>query len=289
MLAKKYHPDKNASPDAIDQFRNMHEAYIYLLKIDTESETDLDDEIQTDDEIPTDDLWKTASEQIWILKYLFKNKSQRTIIMAIVQKIFSYSVDACIEYLKRVDKHILQIIYDVFSRFKTTLELEDSLLEKIAEILKNKIDDSQNVKSEKIIVHPFLSDLFDEKVYRLKNPTNADISDFLVPLWHHELVYDTDTDTEIIVECFPILPENVSIDEKNNLHVVLKYDIADLWNMENIVFEIGGKEFSICRKELYFTDFQYKIIYGKGIPCINTENMYDVSKKSDVWVYINMQ
>ena len=93
---------------------------------------------------------------------------------------------------------------------------------------------------------------------------------------------------EIIVECFPILPENVSIDEKNDLHVILRYSIIEIWKMEYIAFEIGGRAFSICRKELYMREGQSKILEGQGIPCINSENMYDVSKKSDVYVYIQL-
>jgi len=207
------------------------------------------------------------------------------------------------EYLKKVDKGILQMIYDVFCRFKGTLELDETLLEKIAEILSQK-----NKTNEKIIVHPFLCDLFEEKVYRMKLYPTVEI---IVPLWHHELVYDVvrkdatkdevkdETNhteegissgcrSEVIVECFPILPENVSIDEKNNLHIVLKYKVEDIWKMDTIVFEVGGKIFSIHRKELYMTEIQCKVLPEKGIPCINNENMYDVSKKSDVYVYIQV-
>ena len=166
-LAKKYHPDKNKSADAIDQFRNVHEAYTYLLKrihhddfYNTGEEEDDEDNVfyteegyRDDDQVYMDFL-KPYTEQLWILKYLFQNKSQRQVIMAIVRKIFSYSIDACIEYLKNVDRGILQIIYDVFSRFKSSLEIEETLLEKIAEILKSKScanatdndDDKQNEK-----------------------------------------------------------------------------------------------------------------------------------------------
>ena len=303
-MAKKYHPDKNKSADAIDQFRNVHEAYTYLLKrihhddfYNTGEEEDDEDNVfyteegyRDDDQVYMDFL-KPYTEQLWILKYLFQNKSQRQVIMAIVRKIFSYSIDACIEYLKNVDRGILQIIYDVFSRFKSSLEIEETLLEKIAEILKSKTcanatDNDDDKQNEKIIVHPFLCDLFEEKVYRLKISPTVD-TEVLVPLWHHELVYDVSAG-EVVVECFPILPDNITIDEKNNVHMALTFNINDIWNQEQIEVEIGGRKFYICRKELYMTDFQCKVFHGKGIPVINGDNMYDVSKKSDVIFYIKL-
>jgi hypothetical protein len=64
--------------------------------------------------------------------------------------------------------------------------------------------------------------------------------------------------------------------------------VNDIWNQEVIQVEIGARTFYICRKELYLTDFQCKVFAGKGIPVINAENMYDVSKKSDVYFYIQL-
>ena len=42
---------------------------------------------------------------------------------------------------------------------------------------------------------------------------------YFVPLWHNELYFgdEKSNEGEIIVKCVPELPENISIDENNNL------------------------------------------------------------------------
>jgi hypothetical protein len=268
LLAKKYHPDKNASIDAGDSFRRIHEAYIYLSKKAANANaeapyTDTDSDADSNDS--SDSAKSNTTKSIFLDAH----------VMLILRKILSYSFDTCLEYLKKIDKRLLQLIYDICSGCEF---VNDSLLEKMAVLLRTSEENSQ-----RIVMHPLLCDLFNEQVYRLKlSPT----VEYLVPLWHHQLVYDY-MGSEVCVECFPILSENITIDEKNNIHVVLLYKKSELWEMEDIVFEIGGRTFSIARKELLMTEKQCKIIAGQGIPRINNENVYDTCKKSDVWVYIH--
>ena len=63
---------------------------------------------------------------------------------------------------------------------------------------------------------------------------------YFVPLWHNELVFDNNDGgiDNIIVKCVPCLPENISIDDNNNLIINLDYPINSntfsFFDQENI-------------------------------------------------------
>ena len=60
----------------------------------------------------------------------------------------------------------------------------------------------------------------ENNVYKLC--VNEDI--YIVPLWHNELHFSTKDNEELIVLCNPTLPDNISIDENNN--IIIDYDIS---------------------------------------------------------------
>ena len=67
-------------------------------------------------------------------------------------------------------------------------------------------------------LNPKINDLFENNVYKLS--VNEDM--YIVPLWHNELHFSTKNDDELIVLCNPTLPDNISIDENNN--IIIDYD-----------------------------------------------------------------
>jgi hypothetical protein len=108
---------------------------------------------------------------------------------------------------------------------------------------------------------------------------------YLVPLWHHEMSFETDDPQKnLIVKCFPILPDNVELDEWNKLSVRLQYNLLDLWKMKGeIEIEIGNKIFYILKEQLKLTDQPQIIEYTDcGVPYNNTDNVLDDSKKQSV-------
>jgi hypothetical protein len=154
-------------------------------------------------------------------------------------------------------------------------------IEKIDEIIENK--ERKNFTKERIhiILHPLLEDLFENNLYRLSE------HNIIVPLWHHELIYDI-SGIELCVECYPVLPENVTIDEDNNLHVLLNYHLNEVMSLEIIEINLGNKTFHIERKLLYLREFQKYVLKKEGIVKINEENIYDISEKSTIIFYIHM-
>jgi hypothetical protein len=137
-----------------------------------------------------------------------------------------------------------------------------------------------------MLLNPSLEDLFSENVYKLKYKDTT----YLVPLWHHDMVYDY-KGTDLHVKCFPILPDNVEIDEWNNLYVYLEYDVLDLFEKtkELIHVELGSRTFSFCPTQLRLTDEPQEIeCVEKGIPHIDLKNIFNVSLKQKVFLIIKV-
>jgi hypothetical protein len=108
-----------------------------------------------------------------------------------------------------------------------------------------------------------------------------------VPLWHHELVYDKGG-ADLYVKCIPLLPDNIEIDEKNNIHVKLVLSLQDVWFKDEIDFCMGNHRFAFPRKELKMTHLQVVVLANVGISKINTDDIYNVSKRADVYFHLEI-
>jgi hypothetical protein len=151
-------------------------------------------------------------------------------------------------------------------------------VDKIKEIIKAKTENET-----RIILHPLLDDLFENNLYKLSYHNNT----YIIPLWHHELTYDM-CEKELIVECYPILPENIRIDEDNNIHVIIEYTKDSIWDHEELDVILGSRVFKIKTNTLKIVKSQKYIIYSKGISLIDTRNIYNIENRSDIHIYINI-
>jgi hypothetical protein len=158
--------------------------------------------------------------------------------------------------------------------------LSDDFLLKVDELFVKK---TQN--DECIVLNPFLEDLFDDNLYRLSEGGKV----YLVPLWHHELIYDKAGGGELFVHCNPMLPDNVEIDDKNNVHVKITATVDELWMKDEIEIYLGNRRFSIQRKQLKMTSSQIIVLANVGISKINTEDVYNVTKRADVYLHLEIE
>jgi hypothetical protein len=86
----------------------------------------------------------------------------------------------------------------------------------------------------------------------------------------------------LVVKNFPILPENMELDECNVLTVKLQYHLRELWDRE-VEIEIGGKQFTIGGNILKMTGSPQRIeYYDLGVPYNNVDNVLDTSQKQSV-------
>ena len=268
-MALKYHPDKNNSKDAHIRFQEINEAYSFLKKDTIYSADDSNDYIS---------LIKA------FVRTLFENDTQRvdnqkSIIYELIRKIAVICEDKALVLLENIDKHLLKKIYDIVVVNREVLHFSEEFIIKIYDVIKKKFE-----KDERIILNPLLDDLFENNLYKLN------ISDqiYIVPLWHHHLIYDISNNVEMFVDCYPVLPDNICIDESNNIYVTISVKLNDIWNKEHIEYTIGSRIFTFYRDKLYMKSEQTLVFKNQGIPIINSNDMYNVSIKSDVYFYLTI-
>lgn len=267
LKALLYHPDKNSSPDASSKFQEIHDAYEYLMKYNDYSENR---------ENPSSNTYQTLLFSF--LKNILGSDSRNQLFYTILQRLSNSCEEKTLRTLEQLDKGMLVKIYEIMSKYRNVLHFGEGLLAKIEEIIKDKIKND-----ECIILNPAIEDLFENNLYKLQYGNFT----YIVPLWHHELVYDN-SGNDVIVKCFPMLSENIYIDEMNNIHIEIGLSIKDIWGKETHPISIAGREYTIITKLLKLTKNQTVTFSKQGISTINTKDVYDVSKKGDVNIHIEL-
>ena len=314
--ALQYHPDKNKSMEAVQMFREVAEAYQYLVKHESWKNWDSKQNIH---DISTDDLrdilrqefadifgnnsdhtnQHTGSNQspyINILLSFLENAVgkdvfsgvQSKIFYMIIQKICVSCEPSVLAILQKLDPAIIQKIYEILETNQSVFHFSETFLLSIQDILKTKLQSNQStdqLKDEKIILYTFLEDLFANNLYKLHILGKQ----YIIPLWHHELVYDISGGGDLFVQCVPLLPDTMSIDENNNLHIKLEYQVSDLLEKDEVIVTIiGNKTVKFRPHDLKIKKEQSWTICGQGIPKINPTQIYDISKKSDIILHIQI-
>jgi hypothetical protein len=284
LKALLYHPDKNKSSDAVSRFQEVQESYEYLMKYQgyMESENEMD---SFDDNFDYDQIFSNIDKKgyKWILFSFLKNISNRdrqnNLLYTIIQRISTICETSALDTLEKIDKTILIKIYDILKKYKDAFHFTDEFIVKIENMISEKIKND-----ECIILNPTLDDLFQNNLYRLTINKNY----YCIPLWHHELVYDN-SGSDIYVNCNPILDENIEIDNKNNIHIYIEYKISEIWQRKTLdIYLTQDKSINITVNLLKLVEEQSIVFSNMGISKINTENVYDISKKSDIIVHLKL-
>ena len=162
------------------------------------------------------------------------------------------------------------------------------------EITESELDASAN---ETMILRPILDDIIIDNVYKC-HYADVDSSTKLtkplyIPLWHHELTYDRENNTDLTIKIVPKLPStNYWIDEDNNLHQKMEYTLCELWDCvadeKYLEIYFGKKRFLFYPQDLQLTTYQTWKWHNQGISKINTNNIYDVSVRADVILHIHI-
>jgi hypothetical protein len=279
--ALRYHPDKNIDEDTTSKFQEIQSAYEYLShKITNDESVDMENEMYEGEE-------DMQNSYAGILFSFMKNLMQTDmstsdnksgIYYIILEKISNTCEKKALELIEKVDKKVLIKLYEIIGKYSDALHFSSHFIEKMNEIITKKIE-----KDECIILNPTIDDLFENNLYKLS--VNGMV--YIVPLWHNELVYDN-MGNDLYVKCFPMLPDNVSIDDKNNIYISATFDVKEILNKEVIRVGIGKREFEISPSDLMIQPYQTIALKGKGISKINTVDIYDISKKSNILVNISL-
>lgn len=285
IKALQYHPDKNLeNPLAGQQFQEIYAAYEYLIQY-TNGGTDVDEDVDTefDDEFADYEQTADKSTYRWLLYKFLKTTlascSQNRMFYVIIQRVTSSCESKAIDILSKVDKFTLTKVYDILKLYEDVFHFSEEFKTKIEELLHNKYKND-----ECIILNPTIDDLFADNLYKLT--VNGIV--YIVPLWHHELVYDN-SGSDIYVKCSPILPDNVRIDNKNNIHANVTYKIQDIFGKSSIEYTIGQMVVTVIPSSLKLIETQTVTYHQQGISRINTENVYDVLKRGDIVLHIKLK
>ena len=266
IYALKYHPDKNKSPNSTEKFQEIHTAYEYLC-----NNVDSDDDSDTSDKSYSNILFKFLESIIPIDK-------DSQIMYLIIEKISKVCENKSVDFLEKLDKEVLIKILNLIKMNKEILHINNNYIELIESVINKK---SQN--DEVIILNPTLEDLFDNNLYKL----TVENQTYIVPLWHHELIYENNN-RDIYVKCNPILPDNIEIDDINDIHVYKQYSIKELWGKDTFEVDIHVKKIQLEVDKLKLMRHQTIILLKSGISRVNLKNIYDVSMVSTIYIHVTL-
>jgi hypothetical protein len=297
LMALKYHPDKNSADDAADVYREIKEAHDYLIagisgfqgcdpeyefgKCDSECDEDEEDEDSNLQFASTIyQKIKESSSYIGVaasfIETLYNNKTfQKHIFHPILMRILLSCEEKGLQLFETMDKPRAQKVFAIISLYRDAFHISDAFLEKAQQILDLKTDNLEVVK-ERVILNPNLDDLYNQSVFKLRTSV-------IVPLWFSELIYEKEN---IIVECIPELPEHITLDEHNNIHVRLSYLISDVWKKDILEVSVGTRIFTILTRDLKLMPYQIFAHMRAGIPVPNDKNIFKTDHLSNVIIHV---
>ena len=257
--ALEFHPDKNKeSPDATEKFQEISEAYNYLR--DNKSSND------------TEDNYMEMLEKF--INVIIKRDAD---VAGIIKLLNDKYLEIKDEILNRFSTDILVKVERMIYKYNDLFNISPIILEAISDKIKERTKNNRT-----IVINPTLSNLMNDEIYKLNGVLEIEI---LVPMWHHELVYNI-SDSLLIIQCVPELPDYITVDEYNNLYVNLSFKLREIIDNLAITINIDSREFVIPLNELYIKNYQRYVFKEAGIANIDEENIYNIENRSNIYVDI---
>jgi hypothetical protein len=268
-LALKNHPDKNGNTEeSNERFKKINEAY-ELLKREVVIIDNTTPILETEPTQPT--------AYMYMLHLFIEGICKNDIITSIIKDILFNKENTILKKLfDKIDKDNAILIYNFIFKYKHVLHIDNDVINQIKDIILEKFSDMQIY-----ILNPSIDDLFDNNIYKLTINNNI----YFVPLWYSELYFDNvDSPNSIIVKCIPELPDNIQINENNDLFVDLNVCFSfSLFVEEYIRINIGKRVFEIPVNQLFMKQNQLYIMKKMGISQINEDNIWsEFHNKSDI-------
>ena len=287
-LALINHPDKNGnSLEAKNKFQKISEAYEYLSReLHTINGSPSE---ETAAFVSSDTNQRENSMYIYLLSLFIgsiidgPNTWNKDAIKNVIKEIVTLGKNISLERIfLELDKDSALEVYNFICKYKHILHISTETLEFVSLLIKKKY------KNDRVfILNPSITDLLDSNIFKLY----VDEQLYLVPLWHNELYFDS-KDGDIIVLCNPELPENMTIDENNDLHMTVDIEgitLLDLINKDSFVsLLIGERSFRIPLHNLCMKKEQIYRMVGQGISNVIENDMYNISCKADIIVKIRI-
>jgi hypothetical protein len=302
ILALKHHPDKYAGmnmneeskAETTEKFKEINEAHKILITYfystaECEYNTGYDSILQ---------LFIQT-----ILSKMSSANSNTDAIHSIIHQIITKGINSAVSLFRAMDKHTMIMIYDILSKNQEIFGISRDIMDELATIKEERM-------SSDIVIHlnPSLLDMLLDRVYLLKECGHT----YYIPLWYSELhfkiapsndnnINSTMIDGEVIVLCDPELPDNVTIDDHNNIYISLDVNICDLFREQvlpviiNDEIKTNGFIYYIHASDVTLRSdiTQQVLLHGSvGIAAMNhakhATHMYKVDKRSNVYANIRL-
>lgn len=294
-MALKCHPDKNGNTiEATQRFQRITNAYNYLiteLELKPESneyEYENKDETKDKDNNHDSQLYTSLLSMFLVGILKVDTNTMPDLLVRIVKDIVLNGTKMIsTKIIDDLDKEKSLELYNFLNKYKHILYISQETLEFVSSLIKEKY------KNDRVyILNPSIDDLLDNNIYKLY----VDEQLYLAPLWHNELYFEDQEKNDIIVLCVPQLPEDITIDENNNIHcnLLVAFEKEMFLNQDknqNVVnVNIGKHVFNIPIDKLYIKKEQKYVIKGEGISHICENDIYNQSNhgKGDIIVSISL-
>lgn len=238
LLALKHHPDKahvndeggdGNDGDATEKFKEINDAHKRVRDYFYSGCSDHDTEINIDtgyDSILQLFL-KTIIVKITATSPLAPDSNA---IQSIIHGIITKGIQSSVKIFRTMDKNTSIMIYDILSKNQELFGISREIMDELTCIIEEKTSTDMVVR-----LNPSLSDMLLDRVYILNEGGHS----YYIPLWHTELHFKRtvsanlheveDVSGEIIVLCEPELPDNITIDDDNNIYISLDVNIQELF------------------------------------------------------------
>ena len=316
LLALKHHPDKaggndtcsvEASATATERFKEINDAHKRVKDYFYSGDADIKDAETGSDSIL----------QLFIQTILVKMTSTATTatagapdasaIQSLIHMIITKGIQSGITMFRNMEKHSCITIYDLLSKNQDLFGISREMMDELSRIVEEKTGEDLVVR-----LNPSLLDMLLDRVYILQENGHS----YYIPLWHSELHFKKagvaagvaagaagdalEHEHEVIVLCDPELPENVNIDDDNNLFISLDVDIRELFVKQIVPVYINDEVKShglvyylhACDVNLRSSTRQCVLLHGIGgiarCNTVSSSNIYNVGIRANVYANVRL-
>lgn len=267
-LALQYHPDKNNNSETSKElFQNLTEAYDIIMTANTqgfnESKTP-----ETTNPVDYNSLFNLFMDG-------FKKNDNSFFVDIIKEIAMSGYKKISVSLFERIDKHTATDILAFVMKYRHILHISDDIIDQVKITLHKKFE-----KDQIYILNPTLNDMVMNNIFKL----NVEGKIYYVPLWHNEVYFDG-KDGDIIVKCIPDLPENVTIDENNTIHMDVREKIQ-VKHLKSKCLEVNLEGKCIHIHNLSLNPIHSYYFPNEGIPEIIENDICAVDKKAGLHVNV---
>ena len=314
LLALRHHPDKvgrdGGGGDGAALFKEINEAhkrvkdYFYSDNAEAFADFDADDGIGSSSYDSILKLFiKNILTKITSVSGFYAGGNTADAIDTIIHSILSKGIQSSVLLFRKMDKSSCMAIYNILSENQELFSISREIMYELTSILEEKTRDDIVIR-----LNPSLLDMLLDRVYKLNECGQT----YYIPLWHSELHFKQPASTsesveslpcdtrEIIVLCEPELPDNVTIDEHNNIYISLDVNIHNLFRDQTVPVYITdeikthGFIYNLHASDVSFQSAtrQCVLLRGSSVGIAMTttggNDMYKVTDRANVYAIVKL-